>query len=285
MNEDNINEYRIKVTVKNNLILRAIENHGYTSIAKFCRDSKLSNMHVGLLISMKNPPLLESGEFSLIAKRLMEELCALPTELWSSEQLTMKLRTNSAHRNVDIDSMRAALGMSATAAMEMIDVDDRLFAEQRKNKVLEMVDTLTPKEKKVLILRFGLDGINEHTLEETGVIFEVTKERIRQIEAKAIRKLRLTGRSEILKDLDNPRSTVEKAWEVMEDKRKDKEYQELREKREIEYANQRHKREMERMSRQPGDTSWVAHLKRTNPKLHARVIELSEKNEYFELDR
>ena len=63
-----------------------------------------------------------------------------------------------------------------------------------------MLDTLTPREKKVLILRFGLLDGRSRTLEEVGKEFNVTRERIRQIEAKALRKLRHPSRSKKLKD-------------------------------------------------------------------------------------
>ena len=64
----------------------------------------------------------------------------------------------------------------------------------------EMLDTLTPREEKVLRLRFGLDDGRQRTLEEVGKEFNVTRERIRQIEAKALRKLRHPSRSKKLKD-------------------------------------------------------------------------------------
>lgn len=69
-----------------------------------------------------------------------------------------------------------------------------------KEQLEEVLETLTPREKKVLRLRFGLDDGRARTLEEVGHFFQVTRERIRQIEAKALRKLRHPSRSKKLRD-------------------------------------------------------------------------------------
>lgn len=69
-----------------------------------------------------------------------------------------------------------------------------------KEQLVEVLDTLTERERKVLKLRFGLEDGRSRTLEEVGKEFDVTRERIRQIEAKALRKLRHPSRSKKLKD-------------------------------------------------------------------------------------
>ena len=65
---------------------------------------------------------------------------------------------------------------------------------------MDVLSSLTPRERKVLELRFGLEDGRSRTLEEVGREFNVTRERIRQIEAKALRKLRHPSRSRKLKD-------------------------------------------------------------------------------------
>ncbi|MBF4692058.1 RNA polymerase sigma factor RpoD [Fusibacter sp. Q10-2] len=69
-----------------------------------------------------------------------------------------------------------------------------------KEQLMEVLETLTPREQKVLKLRFGLEDGRARTLEEVGKEFDVTRERIRQIEAKALRKLKHPSRSKKLKD-------------------------------------------------------------------------------------
>ena len=69
-----------------------------------------------------------------------------------------------------------------------------------KEQISKVLATLTPREEKVLRLRFGLEDGRQRTLEEVGKEFNVTRERIRQIEAKALRKLRHPGRSKKLRD-------------------------------------------------------------------------------------
>lgn len=80
-----------------------------------------------------------------------------------------------------------------------VPVDAATYALLRE-QLLEVLDTLTERERKVLRLRFGLDDGHARTLEEVGREFNVTRERIRQIEAKALRKLRHPSRSKKLKD-------------------------------------------------------------------------------------
>src|SRR3990170_1072380 len=78
--------------------------------------------------------------------------------------------------------------------------DDKATHELLKGHLDQVLDSLTPREKKVLQRRFGLDDGKARTLEEVGAEFGVTRERIRQIEAKALRKLRHPSRARKLKD-------------------------------------------------------------------------------------
>jgi len=80
---------------------------------------------------------------------------------------------------------------------------ERVIHQSLKEQIEEALKTLTDREARVLKMRFGLGDGNEHTLEEVGQIFKVTRERIRQIEAKALRKLKHPSRSRKLKSFTN----------------------------------------------------------------------------------
>src|SRR5437660_12616222 len=89
-----------------------------------------------------------------------------------------------------IDFLPDTAGMSPTEAMIRLNL---------KEQTAEVLRTLNPREEKIVRMRFGLEDGSEHTLEEVGQAFQVTRERIRQIEVKALRKLRHPSRSRRLR--------------------------------------------------------------------------------------
>jgi RNA polymerase primary sigma factor len=90
------------------------------------------------------------------------------------------------------------LGDFIEDAATLAPTDAALFSSLRLI-TKDVLDTLTPREAKVLRMRFGIEMNTDHTLEEVGKQFDVTRERIRQIEAKALRKLRHPSRSDKLR--------------------------------------------------------------------------------------
>ena len=82
----------------------------------------------------------------------------------------------------------------------VLSVEDEVAARVLGETLNEILGTLTERQRKVLELRFGINDGKERTLEEVGQVFGVTRERIRQIEAKALRKLRHPSRSRKIKD-------------------------------------------------------------------------------------
>ena len=92
---------------------------------------------------------------------------------------------------------------------------DAVASNDLKERVREVLKSLTPREEKVLKMRFGIDVASEHTLEEVGKDFSVTRERIRQIEVKALRKLRHPSRSKKLQ------SFLDKEYQITADEAAD----------------------------------------------------------------
>ena len=79
------------------------------------------------------------------------------------------------------------------------DPGEATVSSNMSERTRDALKTLTKREENVLRMRFGIDSSKDHTLEEVGQDFDVTRERIRQIEAKALRKLRHPSRSKLLK--------------------------------------------------------------------------------------
>jgi len=188
-------EFRLKVSVRNNLLLSAIETQGYVSVAEFERACELGSGSINNLVAMREAPILQSGEFSQKAKLVMEVLGAAPTDLWTEQQLTIKLKTNIGERAIDANLVQHLLEQKNRNDY-LPSPEDLLLAAETSAIVNEVLGTLNPREKEVLHERFS----NDSTLDEVGKIQGVHKERVRQIEAKALRKLRDKKRAPILKE-------------------------------------------------------------------------------------
>ena len=133
------------------------------------------------------------------------------------------------------DSMMPELPCPPYEEEQYADSDYEIYKIELAAHVREMLDTLTPREAKVLRMRFGIELDCDYTLEEVGKRFDVTRERIRQIEAKALRKMKRPERSEILRQLWMPeyyyKTTEEERLGVLAIQRK---WQEARGQREKE---------------------------------------------------
>lgn len=197
MTED---EYRVKVSVRNNLILKAIEDQGHESIKHFCEVYDLKAVDVRNIINFTKRPMQPNGEFCTTANKLMEALGAAPTDLWTVEQLELGLTKNSVERVVGQKALDSLLGMDNGELIAIESPEKSVYQKEKKLALADVVGSLTPREQKVLQLRFGLYGEEEHTLEGTGDAVGVTRERVRQIEAKALRKLRHPSRFNKVKE-------------------------------------------------------------------------------------
>ena len=189
--------FRIKVSVRNNLMLSAIEAAGYKSVADFERAAELRIGAVKSLVAMRDCPINANGEFSLIAKAIMEVLGAAPTDLWTPDQLVMKLKRNVGWKEVDMDvgQFNALLQHHQQEAAYLPAPDDELMQIETARLVDDLLaNKVTDRES------LAIRGImNDETLETIGKKLKVTKERSRQILATGLRRLRHPKYTEIFK--------------------------------------------------------------------------------------
>ncbi|MDB9314187.1 RNA polymerase sigma factor RpoD [Spirulina sp. CS-785/01] len=141
-------------------------------------------------------------------KILSQEMGRKPTEEEIAERMEMtieKLRFIAKSAQLPI-SLETPIGKEEDSRLgDFIEADGETPEDEVSKSLLRedlenVLDTLSPRERDVLRLRYGLDDGRMKTLEEIGQIFNVTRERIRQIEAKALRKLRHPNRNSILKE-------------------------------------------------------------------------------------
>ena len=142
-------------------------------------------------------------------RMLVQKLGREPTVSELSEELQMSEDKVREIQRIAMDpvSLETPIGEEEDSHLGDFIEDDKAAAPQDvatftilKEQLMAILDTLTPREEMVLRLRYGLDDGHPRTLEEVGKEFHVTRERIRQIEAKALRKLRHPQRSKRLRD-------------------------------------------------------------------------------------
>ena len=142
---------------------------------------------------------------------LLQELGREPTLEELSERMGVSIERVSEIQKIAQDpvSLETPIGEEEDSHLgDFIEDDktptasDSVASTMLKEQIARVLDTLTPREEKVLRLRYGIDDGRPRTLEEVGKEFNVTRERIRQIEAKALRKLRHPSRSKRLRDFN-----------------------------------------------------------------------------------
>ena len=144
-----------------------------------------------------------------VSRQLVQELGREPTPEELAKELNMSIEKVREISKISQEpvSLETPIGEEEDSHLGDFIPDDDAPAPSDaasfvllKEQLVDVLKTLTPREEKVLRLRFGLDDGRQRTLEEVGKEFNVTRERIRQIEAKALRKLRHPSRSKKLKD-------------------------------------------------------------------------------------
>ena len=200
-------DLRLEMRVKNNVLWRAIHDL-YPTVSAFCRTHDLYQTEVGKLISFKASPFTKAGEYRVVTMRLSEILGITQTELFPPKLYANMLEIGS-FKAVEVSSFAALpratqkeIRMLPAPAEQIPDVICMRADHQEKSKeaINEALEKLSYLEREVIKLRYGLNDGNTCTLNEVGHTLRTTREHVRQIEAKAIRKLQQPSRSQILVD-------------------------------------------------------------------------------------
>ncbi len=149
------------------------------------------------------------NKMARIERQMTLELNREPTDAELSKKMGLSVEKIAEIRKISQDpvSLETPIGEEEDSHLGDFLADERTMSPEEfatyeilKDELKQVLDTLTVREKEVLELRFGLFDGSSHTLEEVGKQFKVTRERIRQIEAKALRKLRHPSRAKKLRD-------------------------------------------------------------------------------------
>jgi hypothetical protein len=178
---------------------------------------------------------------------------------------------------------------------EWVDPEEELSKKEMIRVVEEVLDTLSPRLKKVLCLRFGIGLTQDYTLEEVGTRFDVTRERIRQIEAKALRLMKKPTRADILGELlgwyetgamkDAQHKKLQEQWQRQRERARQREEEQRQGKINAELLYKQREKELERVYEEDlrlrakweeikpmvSDTDWVGHLKTANPEMYKEL--------------
>ena len=149
------------------------------------------------------------NKITKITRELTVKLSRRPTDEEVAEKMNMSVAKYREIKKIAQEpiSLETPIGKEEDSRLENFIPDESADTPQKsvsqdflKNDLAEVMSTLSPRERDVLRLRFGIDDGKQRTLEEVGQLFGVTRERIRQIEAKALRKLRHPNRSSKLRE-------------------------------------------------------------------------------------
>jgi len=191
-----MSDYKVTIKVQNNNILKLIESRGYVSALHFSKATGYSYSAISKLINMREAPVGKTGALRPAVYHLAEVLNCIPEELFSEAQMEAAMESNKRTLQVGEAEMQFMLNHTLEPTL----LEDQLHFQRLPSKIESLLETLTPREAKVISLRYGVNGSDASTLDEVAEVFDVTRERIRQIEIKALRKLRQPHRRETIED-------------------------------------------------------------------------------------
>lgn len=198
-------EILVQARFKNGLLYKAVQKCGNQS--KLARYLDVSPTSINRWLNFQDVPKFRNyGSIKPVIYERWDELLVALVGFGLEEIFPVELETHNvalkekARQEAFVEMPVETLISSGAVGALPPAPDEAILKDEVKQMLNDILITLKPREEKVIKLRFGLDGNEPHTLEETAQRFAVTRERVRQIEAKALRKLRQPNCSRVLKE-------------------------------------------------------------------------------------
>ena len=192
-------DYLLQIKIKNAPMMELMRLQGYENAAELSRASGVQQTTIGNYLNLKMAPWSSArNEWKISIVKLADCLKVPIESLFPAQHLEKCLPKNSIEAEIDLKELEQLSQGKLEPSIE-----DRLLEESQINILDAALDTLLDREKKVLKMRHGIGYPEPATLHKIAAELSVTTERIRQLEAKALRKLRNPLRSRDLLDLVN----------------------------------------------------------------------------------
>ena len=176
-------DYRVKITIRNERLLAAIEGMGFESVAKFCAEHILDYVQTSEIIRGRLKPINENGKLNNKVENLLNILELDIKDAFTPKQL-QGFRNTSYEIKVKEKELKQLINPVKNQELKYIETE----VQEKISEVLTI--RLTPREEKIVRMRFGIGMKTDHTLDEISQELNVSKARTGQILAKAIRKLK-----------------------------------------------------------------------------------------------
>jgi RNA polymerase sigma factor (sigma-70 family) len=206
-------DYRIKITIRNDRLLNAIEDKGIPSVKQFCTLYQLNYNSIVKIISGKIKPLNNLGKPIRLVEQIIDILDISLEDAFTERQLKGFAKTN-----YEISVAEKELKQLVNPVKNQ---EQKIIEQDVKLKILEAFSKrLSPREEKLIRLKYGFGDEKEHTLYELSSKFKISVERVRQIISKAQRKMKHpsvsrdiinTGFNEIYTSVDISKKLIKQA--------------------------------------------------------------------------
>lgn len=197
---DEINDLRVEMRLKNSRLYNYIYKN-YKTVGAFCEKNNLSPITISGLLNLRYSIRKKNGNYTETVEKISIACETYPEILFPDDIYGLDVTKKAIEIPVSNLNLEQKEQMYLTMEQGYIEEhENKILEENVKEKLQEVLGTLPPREQEVLKMRYGLGGGKVFTLQETGLYFNVTRERVREIEAKALRRLRHPKRNRKIRD-------------------------------------------------------------------------------------